>query len=166
MISAPLWGDRQHWGLEIIPDDPCWLEWQQTHLDFYNANQRKGVGTIVNDAGYRIMKSLDLNRKTVLEIGAGDIRHIRFWESQPKEFILADISDEMMEKAKMSLIDFDIKLQSFLLDRKQPIPLENHKVDVIISFYSLEHLYPLQPYIQEIHRVLKPGGCSYWGYPC
>jgi SAM-dependent methyltransferase len=31
-------------------------------------------------------------------------------------------------------------------------------VDVVVSFYSLEHLYPLAPYLRELHRVLRPGG--------
>ena len=28
----------------------------------------------------------------------------------------------------------------------------------MVSFYSLEHLYPLEPYVAGILRVLKPGG--------
>jgi SAM-dependent methyltransferase len=31
-------------------------------------------------------------------------------------------------------------------------------IDVVVSFYSLEHLYPLEPHVREIRRVLKPGG--------
>lgn len=157
-ISAPLWGDRQRWGLTINPHDPCWLEWQRTYIDFYAANQRAGVGTTVNDAGYRVMSKLNLTGKTVLEIGAGDIRHIVHWHGKPKEYILADVHQQMMQKAQARLEENDVPYRSVLLEREQPLPLQDASVDMIVSFYSLEHLYPLRPYLDEMHRVLKPGG--------
>ena len=30
--------------------DSCWLEWQQMQTEFYMANQRQGVGSVVNDS--------------------------------------------------------------------------------------------------------------------
>ena len=157
-LSAPLWGDRQRWGLTINPNDPCWQEWQRTYIDFYTANQREGVGTTVNDAGYRVMANLDLAGKTVLEIGAGDIRHIVHWQGKPKEYILADVHSEMMQKAQTRLDEKAVPYRSILLEREQPLPLQDDSIDVIVSFYSLEHLYPLRPYLEEMRRVLKPGG--------
>jgi hypothetical protein len=50
---APLWGDRERWGLTVRPDDPQWQEWQRSYLDFYAANQRAGVGTAINGFVYR-----------------------------------------------------------------------------------------------------------------
>ena len=38
------------------------------------------------------------------------------------------------------------------------MPLKDNSVDIVLSFYSLEHLYPFQPYLDEINRVLKPNG--------
>ena len=34
---------------------------------------------MVNDSGYEIMSSLDLENKTVLEFGPGNLRHYKFW---------------------------------------------------------------------------------------
>ena len=38
------------------------------------------------------------------------------------------------------------------------LPLETASQDVLISFYSLEHLNPFEPWMAELSRVLKPGG--------
>jgi hypothetical protein len=72
-LSSKLWGDRESWGLTPNYDDPCWQQWQSTYTEFYQANQREGIGTRVNDAGYGVMSTIDLTGKRVLEIGAGDI---------------------------------------------------------------------------------------------
>ena len=157
-LRAPLWGDRERWGLTVNEQDPCWQEWLDTYADFYLANQREGIGTRVNDAGYRVMSSIDLSGKRVLEIGAGDIRHMPHWRGQPAEYLLADVSTDMMDFARKRLSEADIPHRTLLVQRNQPLALDDASVDVIVSFYSLEHLYPLRPYLEEMQRVLKPGG--------
>jgi len=157
-LRAPLWGDRERWGLTVNEQDPCWQEWLDTYADFYLANQREGIGTRVNDAGYRVMSSIDLSGKRVLEIGAGDIRHMPHWRGQPAEYLLADVSTDMMDFARKRLSEADIPHRPLLVKRNQPLALDDASVDVIVSFYSLEHLYPLRPYLEEMQRVLKPGG--------
>ena len=134
------------------------IEWLNRHSEIYMITQRQGVGTRVNDAGYRVMNNLNLDKKRVLEIGAGDIRHIRFWNGKPSEYILADISTKMMHLAKSKLDQSGITSQLLHLERDQPLMLEDNSVDVIVSFYSLEHLYPLRPYLENLKRVLRPGG--------
>lgn len=157
-LRNPLWGDRERWGLTVKADDPHWLEWQKTYSRFYMANQREGIGTRINDAGYRVMADIDLTGKTVLEIGAGDIRHLRYWAGRPAQYLLADISPDMMQFAKERLETQGVPHETLMLEREQPLPLAERSVDVIVSFYSLEHLYPLAPYLDEMLRVLKPGG--------
>lgn len=157
-LRAPLWGDRERWGLTIDLSDPVWREWQSAYTKFYIANQRGGIGVRVNDSGYRIMSAIDLTGKRVLEIGAGDIRHMPYWNGTPVEYILADISEEMMQMAVPRLENRGISVRALPLQREQALPLPDASVDVVVSFYSLEHLYPLRPYLEEMLRVLKPGG--------
>lgn len=157
-LRASLWGDRERWGLVINPEDEDWIKWQTTYITFYRDTQRSGVGEIINDAGYKIMETIDLTDKTVLEIGAGDIRHLKYLKGKPRGYILSDISNEMMKFAQAKLNEKNICHESILLERNQLLPLDDSSVDVIVSFYSLEHLYPLRSYLEEMHRVLKPGG--------
>ncbi len=164
-LRIPLWGDRERWGLTRNVDDPCWQQWQSTYTQFYLDTQRDGIGTKVNDAGYAVMSTIDLTNKRVLEIGAGDIRHIQHWQGKPAEYLLADVSTEMMAFAQKRLDENGITYNSLLVARNQPLALEDSSVDVIVSFYSLEHLYPLRPYLDEFKRLLKPGGCLIGAIP-
>ena len=157
-IKLPLWGDRERWGLTPVLEDACWKEWQTSCTDFYQENQRKGIGAKVNDAGYAVMSNINLAGKRVLKIGPGDIRHMKFWCGEPAEYILADISVEMMTFAKRRMEERGVNYQTLSVVRNQPLALEDASVDIIVSFYSLEHLYPLQPYLKEFKRLLKPGG--------
>lgn len=43
-------------------------------------------------------------------------------------------------------------------DLEKPLPYKTSSFDVIISHFSLEHLLNIDLFLQEIHRVLKPGG--------
>lgn len=157
-LRIRLWGDRAQWG--AVPDlsDPCWLEWKRTSTRFYLSNQRTGIGIRVNDAGYQVMKKIDLKNKTVLEFGPGDIRHIKYWQGNPKQYIIVDVSEEMMSLASKRLEDSGVSYQEILSTPNKRLELKDESVDVIISFFSLEHLYPLRPYLEEMHRLLKPGG--------
>jgi SAM-dependent methyltransferase len=157
-IKKRLWGDRKRWGLVPNYNDPCWIEWQKNHSDIYLSTQREGIGTRVNDAGYYVMSNINLRGKRVLEIGGGDIRHLTYWHGKPDEYLLADVSAEMMEFAQKRLVDSGVRYKKLHIKRNQPLPIEDNSVDVIISFYSLEHLYPLPEYLKEMKRVLRPGG--------
>ena len=157
-LCAMLWGNREKWGFLVNPNDQDWLGWQQSYLNFYVESQRTGIGKRVNDAGYNIMMDIDISDKVVLEIGAGDIRHLNYWNGKPSKYLLADISDEMMNFAKCRLSSENIYHETFLLVRNQLLPIADQSVDVVASFYSLEHIYPLEPYLKEIMRVLRPGG--------
>jgi len=157
-ITNPLFGKRKKFGLEVQADDSCWQEWLNTYSSFYAANQRKGIGTLVNDAGYRIMAQLNMSGQIVLEIGGGDIRHLDYWIGMPQEYILTDIHSDMLIMAENRLNERGIKSKSVLISPQQPLPFDDSSVDVVVSFYSLEHLYPLRPYLEDIRRVLKPGG--------
>lgn len=157
-VHARLWGDRERFGLTVDPADADWLKYQATVSDFYRETQRAGIGVRVNDAGYSVMRELDLTGKTVLEVGPGDVRHLRHWNGMPAKYLLADISEDMMQFARTRLSSQGVQHETLMLRREQALPLEDASVDVIVSFYSLEHMYPLQPYLDEMLRVLKPGG--------
>ena len=38
------------------------------------------------------------------------------------------------------------------------MPIPDLQFDVIVSFYSLEHIYTLPSFLNELERVLRPGG--------
>jgi len=157
-ISARLWGDRERWGLVVQPDDACYKEWLRISAKVYMITQRNSLGTLLLNAGYSVMSEIDLTGKRVLEIGPGDILHTQFWRGRPAEYILADIHPDMLSMAERKLQSANITSRSVLLRRGDTLPLGDASVDVVISFNSLEHLYPLAPYLADFSRVLRPGG--------
>jgi SAM-dependent methyltransferase len=44
--------------------------------------------------------------------------------------------------------------------------VDDGSIDVIISFYSMEHMYPIENYLKEFRRVLRPGGLLVGAIPC
>ncbi len=157
-LSKKLWGDRLKYGIQPVIEDPQWIEWQERQLEFYKLNQRKGIGSFVNDSGYSVMDEIDLKEKCVLEFGPGDFRHHKFWKSKPRKYIIADVHEGMMQIASSVLQKDNISFEPFLIERNEKLPLSKNSVDIIVSFYSLEHLYPLENYLEEMKYYLKPDG--------
>lgn len=156
-LSVPLFGDRKRFGDEIWADDPDWQEWQEFYLSFYQNTQKKGIGKLVNDSGYRILRDIDLEGKYVMEIGPGILPHMRFWQGKPKHYTVVDVKQELIDNSCLLLRSGGISTSSFL-SASYKLPFEERCFDVVISFYSLEHVYPLHLYLEEIKRTLSPGG--------
>jgi ubiquinone/menaquinone biosynthesis C-methylase UbiE len=49
---------------------------------------------------------------------------------------------------------------NFMAANLLEIPLEDNKFDFMMSFHTLEHIYPedAPQFAKEVHRLLKPGG--------
>ena len=158
-IATRLFGDRQKFGLDVNYNDSCWKEWERYYLDFYYSNQKQSIGKIVNQAGYKIMRHVDLSNKKILELGPGDIDHIQYWLNRPKSYVIGDIQEEMLERSSNKLAANEISCEARLLQKNNfRLPFADNEFDIIISFYSLEHLMPLKPYLVEMKRILKNYG--------
>jgi len=159
-LSAPLFGDRQRYGLDIQPDDPCWQAWQRSLLQFYEQTQKRSAGKLVNDAGYRVMDWLDLSGRSVLEIGPGHLSHHRWWRGRPESYALADINPDMLTASQATLTALGVPHEAHLFagTAESLAVLPDCSVDVIATFYSLEHLRPLEAHLDQWTRLLRPGG--------
>ena len=104
------------------------------------------------------MRDIDLTGKAALEVRADDVRHPRHWAGRPTQCRLANISSVVLEFIMERLGAQGMPHEALTLQREQPLSLENCSVDVIVSFYSLERLSPLPPYLDEMLRVLKSCG--------
>jgi SAM-dependent methyltransferase len=168
-LSVPLFGDRKRFGLTVCSEDLDWKDWEKACFDFYHATQRESsIGYLVNDAGYRIMKHIDFKRLRVLEIGPGDINHIKYWKGKPDLFVAADIRQTMLDLSVKKLADAAVDYSTVLVSRTDEgnLPFDDDEFDLIVSFYAFEHLYPLQRYLDGMLRVLKPGGQIVGAIPC
>lgn len=167
-IVSPLFGDREHYGYTPDIADPSWKVWRKLDQEFYDQNQRRSVGAFVNAAGHQIMRWIELRDLCVLEIGPGALDHIAYWRNEPTTFVAADIRPEFLVRAEQRLRGRRVQFHPVLVDAAKPasLPLPDASVDVVLSFYSLEHMYPLSDYLREIRRVLKPAGRLIGAIPC
>jgi len=167
-LQNALFGDRARHGPVADEQDPDWQFWRKIDLEFYDQNQRESAGAIVNASGYRVMKKVALGGQTVLEIGPGSLDHMTHWAANPKLFYAVDINlgflDRATEKLAQNAVDYERVVTNAQDGGK--LPLADASVDVVLSFYSLEHLHPLSDYLDEIDRVLKPGGRLAGAIPC
>lgn len=167
-VRSRLFGDRERFGKTIDPKHPMWREWQTRSIEFYNANQRQGAGVTVNSAGHAVMRGVDIAGKSVLEIGPGALDHMQFWTGKPSHFTGVDINDEYLGLARERLRSANVPFTAQLVEASTSaaLPFPDESFDVVLSFYSLEHIYPIEPYLRELRRLLRPGGIIAGAIPC
>lgn len=113
-----------------------------------------------------IDRSLPLSGADVLELGCG-----RAWMTrkiaelyQPRKLIATEVDQRQHEKNR--LID-DLPGVTFVYGGVEAIDLPDNSIDVALMLKSLHHvpLELMKQGLQEIARVLKPGGLAYISEP-
>jgi len=109
---------------------------------------------------------LSLDGKHILELGCGnaDITRTIAETGESRKITALEVDNIAYEKnRKIS----DLPNVDFVLAGAQDIPLPKKSVDVVLMFKSLHHvpLDLMQSSMQEIKRVLKPGGLLYVSEP-
>jgi SAM-dependent methyltransferase len=169
IVLRALWGDRRRFGTIPDQDDPEWKLWEKmAYTDFYQNTQQKGIGNQVCKLAYPVIGRVDFQSKKTLEIGPGIIRHLHHMRNKPLKYTICDRSAEVLEMAQRQLIENGIAYELILLEPESgpELPIHDKSHDIVISFNSLEHLYPLDEYLHEIKRVLVNGGLLVGGIPC
>lgn len=154
-IYSKLFGNRNKFGTKIIKNDTCWIEWLKFYEKFYLNTQKKGVGNIVNEMGYKILNNVEFDDKIVLELGPGNLPHRKFWLNEPKKFYAIDTNPNFLKETEKQI---NCNFKGIEVSRTDKIPLGDESIDIILSFYSLEHILNLDQMLSEFKRVLKKEG--------
>jgi ubiquinone/menaquinone biosynthesis C-methylase UbiE len=99
----------------------------------------------------------------ILELGCGNGL---MWEINAREIkddwtvVLSDFSEGMLASARERLGEISSKFSYKVLDI-QDIPFPDNSFDVIIASHMLYHVPDLDKAMEEVKRVLKPGGRFY-----
>ena len=106
----------------------------------------------------------------MLDVGCGEGRHIfGIMQQNPKmQCIGLDMDKKSLKKAEEGYAYFKTLSEAgveFLIGSAYSIPLPNNSVDIVICSEVLEHLHEYNDAINEIYRVLKPGGKFYASVP-
>ena len=91
---------------------------------------------------------------TVLEVGSGEGYGIMELAPEAEHYIAVDkyntaISEELKSAHNITFIQTEVP----------PLKgIEDNSVDFVVTFQVIEHIEDDEMFLQEIHRVLKPGG--------
>jgi SAM-dependent methyltransferase len=94
-----------------------------------------------------------------LEIGAGTGTHVQF--EPDGEYVALEASDQLAAQ----IVRRD-RLSVVVADCEQRLPWEDDFFDRVLAIHVLEHLYNLPAALQEVSRVLRPGGTFCVVIPC
>jgi ubiquinone/menaquinone biosynthesis C-methylase UbiE len=111
-------------------------------------------GTIEHLHRYAVATGL-CEKKIVLDIACGEGYGSNLLSKVAARVYGVDISEEAVAHATRKYKKENL---SFIAGSADKIPLEQSSVDVVVSFETLEHHDRHQEMMDEVKRVLKPGG--------
>lgn len=95
---------------------------------------------------------------TVLEIGIGSGLNIPYYDAQKVSHLMGlDPSAEMWAIAQKNAEEHHIEAE-FLEAPAEDIPLEGNSIDTVVMTYTMCTIPDVDRALEEISRVLKPGG--------
>ena len=93
--------------------------------------------------------------KSVLDIASGEGYGSSRLAQVADSVVGVDVSEKAILHAERKYGNHKLR---FIVSSCEDIPCTNHSVDVVVSFETLEHLEQHERMMQEIKRVMRPGG--------
>lgn len=111
----------------------------------------------LDDAIVRLLpdKPQALADRLVVDFGCGDQRYKPLWQAMGARYVGIGFTPELTPAAETQLDDGQPDL---MLAPGQPTPLPSGCADWVTAIQVLEHLWQIDPYLQECARLLRPGG--------
>ena len=94
----------------------------------------------------------------VLDAGCGTGNYSIPLSPHVKSIVGIDITQSMLNEAWLKIAQSDIKNVSIFRADMNRTGLPNNHFDLIFSYSTLYYIKEIKDVIEEIHRVLKPGG--------
>ena len=99
----------------------------------------------------------EIKKPQIIEVGCGGARNALYLALNGINVTCADYSEEALRLAKANFDAFDAK-GSFLIDDLMDSNIPDNAFDCVMSFGLLEHFSDLKPVIDNLTRIVKPGG--------
>lgn len=92
----------------------------------------------------------------LLDVGCLDGTLTRLYANRVGTDLVRGVDVSLLEGARAKGVD----VAEFDLNSSDPLPYADGRFDVVLCVETLEHVYPTDHLVGEIHRVLKPGGTA------
>lgn len=123
-------------------------------FEFYNA-QREAIESI--PYSYALHEYPDFKEKNVLDVGCGNGYVLSKYAAEGAEVFGIDITEAGVELCRKRFEYLKLK-GDFRVADAQDIPFPDETFDCVCSMGVLHHVPDTQKALDEIYRVLKPGG--------
>ncbi len=124
----------------------------ENYDDYYSDSPGREIDLLEKELVSRFVD--DFHKAEILEIGCGTGHWTRFFSDKGFRIHGLDISEKMLEKARNK----EIPNARFTLGRAEDLPFDDHSFANIVCITTLEFVDDLDKALDEIDRVLKPGG--------
>lgn len=124
-------------------------------LDFGDQTPYNAVEATIHLNRYSMVKSL-CEGKRILDAACGEgygSYFLKKWGA--KEVFGLDVDADTVKKAEHLFGSPEVKYQCHTVEE---LPFPDYYFDMVVSFETIEHLDHPEKFLQEIQRVLKPGG--------
>jgi ubiquinone/menaquinone biosynthesis C-methylase UbiE len=127
-------------------------EWYDRIAGSYHEYHKRLDG--FDHAEWRRYLPRNMDGITILDLGAGDGRtYSRFADSGYGRYIAADISEDLL-----TLHPLWPAIEQLVADISEDLPVEDDSIDLVTTFFTLEHVADIEHLASEVSRVLAPGG--------
>ncbi|MEQ8239368.1 MAG: class I SAM-dependent methyltransferase [Cyclobacteriaceae bacterium] len=96
----------------------------------------------------------------VLELGCGEGRGIDLIHRKAQSYLGLDKIEEIIKRLKRKYPQLNFESGSF-----PPVKIKEASFDTIVSFQVIEHIKNDRLFLEEIYRLLKPGGTALLSTP-
>ncbi len=136
-------------------------------VDYY-AQQSQSPSTLarfsgIKDAVLSLRRTLGASTHSlaVADIGCGAGSQSLMWAAEGHRVAGVDISDPLIQVARQraEAQSFDVE---FTVGSATQLPFPDASFDVVLTAELLEHLPDWKPCVDDVVRVLKPGGIAYF----
>jgi 2-polyprenyl-3-methyl-5-hydroxy-6-metoxy-1,4-benzoquinol methylase len=121
-------------------------------------NDQKNSGNLDKSPRIKVMLSIvdqmKLENKNVLDIGCYDGTFLSLIKNRSNNFFGLEASDWGVGKSRKK----GIRAEQYFFDDEMKLPFLDNFFDVIVAGDVIEHIYDTDFFLEEIRRVLKPGG--------
>ncbi|HWK44717.1 MAG TPA: class I SAM-dependent methyltransferase [Stellaceae bacterium] len=123
--------------------------------------QRYGIVERFNHT-YPVRAAPPAENSRTLEIGAGLGEHIAYEDLSTQEYHALELRPIMAEAIEQRFPS----VSAVVADCQKRLPFPDNHFDRVVAIHVLEHLPDLPKALDEIRRVLRPGGSFAIVYPC
>ncbi len=165
-IKRNLW----RWWYQSLARSYQKFDWKFMNYGFYDLNSELSPLNLMKEDEenryfiqlyHYVAMATDLKDKQVLEVGSGRGGGAAYLATylKPKKMIGIDFSEANIQLARQTYQHSNL---SFQLGDAEALPFEHDTFDVVLNVESSHCYGSMTRFVQEVYRVLKPGGVFSW----